>query len=99
MFVALNIYQCWLAHLHTSFTVRESDFGEIAKHLTALTPELLNSLANHPEHEGKISDLQLSQANALELLQRVRFFPTLFMWCKGNLVVAWEPLRDKPSSE
>jgi len=33
MFIALNIYQCQTAHLHTSFTVKRENFTEIAKHL------------------------------------------------------------------
>ncbi len=93
MFVALNIYQHRIAHLHTSFTVRKSDFGEVAKRLTALTPELLNSLANHLEHEGKVSYLQPSQTNALELLQKVNTISANIPGSEASKILARNKIR------
>src|SRR5882672_5898384 len=71
MFVALNIYQHRTAHLHTSFTVKKSHFTEMAKHFVALTPDIINSLADHLEHEKQLVNLDPKQKNALELLQKV----------------------------
>ena len=54
MFVALNIYQWHIAHLHTSLTAQ---FSKIAKRFATLTPTLLNSLADHLEYEKSLTDL------------------------------------------
>ena len=71
MFVALNIHQCRIAHLHTSFTVKKAHFAEMAKQFVALTPTLLNSLADHLECEKQSVDLEPTQKHILDLLKQV----------------------------
>jgi len=61
MFVALNIYQCRIAHLHTALMVKQAHFSEIAKIFVNLTPNLLNSLADHLEHEKSLINLEPPQ--------------------------------------
>jgi len=71
MFVALNIYQCRTAHLHTTLTVKKSYFSEMFKKIVKLTPGMLNSLADYLEHEKSMINLEPDQKNALDLLQQV----------------------------
>ena len=71
IFVALNMLQRRMAHLHTSFTVRSSNFDSIARRLIAVSPDVLNHLARHLEEEKHISDLTQEQKNAFELLKKV----------------------------
>jgi hypothetical protein len=52
IFVALNIMQRRISHLHTHFTVRKSNFDSIATKLTSLSSDVLNTLASHLENEG-----------------------------------------------
>ena len=47
LFVALNIIQQKLCHLHTHFTVCKSNFDMIAAKLTSLSSDILTSLADH----------------------------------------------------
>ena len=93
IFVALNIYQRRIAHLHTSFTTKRSNFNEVAKHLATLTPEILSSVANHLEYEGKLSDLQPSQINALELLQKVNTISANIAGSEASKILARNKLR------
>jgi hypothetical protein len=71
LFVALNIMQRRLSHLHTYFTVRKSNFDTIAKRLTTLTPDILLRLANHLEREGSFTNLNDVERDALSLLNHV----------------------------
>src|SRR5882672_12437357 len=50
---------------------KKSHFTEMAKHFVALTPDIINSLADHLEHEKQLVNLDPKQKNALELLQQV----------------------------
>ena len=52
IFVALNMIQRRLSHLHTHFTVRKSNFDSIATKLTSLSSDVLCRLANHLESDG-----------------------------------------------
>ena len=65
MFIALNIHQHHQSHLHMAFSVRKEKFDQIAKELSILTPELISSVAQHLESEGKISDLSDPQKRYL----------------------------------
>jgi hypothetical protein len=71
IFVALNIIQRRLSHLHTHFTVRKSNFDSIARKLTAMSSNILQSLADHLKHEGKLSDLNPCERDAMNLLNQV----------------------------
>ena len=71
IFVALNIMQRRLCHLHTHFTVRKSNFDSIATKLTALSPDVLTRLANHLEQEHNFSTLNSTEHDAFTLLNYV----------------------------
>ena len=72
MFVTLNIIQRWAAHLHTSFAVKKNCFETVANKLVALTPDVLESTAKHLEQEGRYSDLDPKQKEAVNLLREVK---------------------------
>ena len=67
----LNIIQRRTAHLQTHFTVRRSKFDSVAKRLAEVSPIVLQSLADHLEHEGKLSSLNAAERNTMELLRQV----------------------------
>ncbi|KAG1831607.1 hypothetical protein EV424DRAFT_1314205, partial [Suillus variegatus] len=71
LFVILNMLQRRAAHLHTFFTVRQSNFGPIARKLTQVSPAILESLACKLEREHKASQLTVQEKAALALLQQV----------------------------
>src|ERR1700733_14364155 len=57
IFVALNIIQRRASHLQTHFTIRKSSFDSIAKSLTSVSPTILQTLADHLQHEQKLGTL------------------------------------------
>ena len=71
IFVALNIMQRRLCHLHTHFTVRKSNFDSIATKLTALSPDILTRLADHLQQEHSATVLTNSDRDAFTLLNYV----------------------------
>ena len=71
IFVALNIMQRRLSHLHTHFTVRKSNFDSIATKLTSLSSDVLVRLADHLESEGTSHTLTEVERDALTLLNHV----------------------------
>ena len=71
LFVVLNIYQRRQAHLHTYLTVRKSHFNTIAEKITQVSPQIINSLANHLEQEGKLSELTSEGHQVLDILKQV----------------------------
>ena len=71
MFVVLNIIQRRTAHLQTHFTVRRSQFESVASKLVAVKSDVLRSVADHLEHEGKYENLSSEQKSALDLLKHV----------------------------
>ena len=71
LFVVLNIWQRRTSHLHTYFTVRKSNFDNIAKRLIDISPEVLQSTAKHLEQNGKYTNLNAAQKQALDLLKHV----------------------------
>jgi len=71
IFVALNIIQRRLSHLHTHFTVRQSKFDSIAKDLTTVSSEVLQTLADHLQQEKKWGVLSSDERHALNLLKQV----------------------------
>jgi hypothetical protein len=71
IFVALNILQRRWSHLHTHFTVRRSQFDSIAKDLTTVSPDVLQSLAHHLQQEKKFSTLNSDERHAMNLLKQV----------------------------
>jgi len=70
-FAVLNIIQRCTAHLQTHFTVRRSRFESIASKLIAVKSNVLHSVADHLEHEGKYGDLSGEQKSALDLPKHV----------------------------
>ena len=71
IFVVLNISQRRAAHLQTHFTVRKSNFDDVARSLTSVSPSVLHSLAHHLQHEGKLDTLSSEEQNAMTLLKQV----------------------------
>lgn len=71
IFVALNIYHRRLAHIHTSLTTSSTRFDQIAEDLISISPSTLNSVANHLEEHGKVTDLSAEQKKTLDLLKYV----------------------------
>ena len=71
LFVALNIIQRRLCHLHTHFTVRKSNFDMIAAKLTSLSSDVLTHLADHLGQEGFVQHLSLVEQDVLTLLNHV----------------------------
>ena len=71
LFVTLNIIQRRKAHLQTHFTIRRSRFESVASKLVAIKSNVLRSVADHLEHEGRHSDLPSEQRSALDLLKHV----------------------------
>ncbi|KAG2738718.1 hypothetical protein P692DRAFT_20682957, partial [Suillus brevipes Sb2] len=71
IFVLLNILQRRQAHLQTYFTVGKMNFDSVARKLTAVTPAVLERLANKLERERKLVDPSPEECNALHLLQQV----------------------------
>ena len=71
MFIALNILQRRLSHLHTHFTVRKSNFDLVATKLTSLSSDVLCRLASHLESEGSSHVLTAVEQDALGLLRHV----------------------------
>ena len=71
LFVVLNIIQRRTAHLQTHFTVRRSKFETVASKLITVKSNVLQSVADHLEREGKYKDLTHEQKDALDLLKHV----------------------------
>lgn len=60
-----------MAHLHTFFTVKNSNFDSVARQLIAISPDVLSDLAKHLEQEKGFSNLTSEQHHALDLLKKV----------------------------
>ncbi|KAG1782955.1 hypothetical protein EV702DRAFT_953228, partial [Suillus placidus] len=71
MFVALNIQQRRMAHLHMHFTVRRSHFETLARSLTSVSPQTLRRVADHLQQEHNYSNLSVDDRSALNLLTQV----------------------------
>ena len=71
MFVALNIYQRHLSHLHTSLAIQKSCYAYVAPKIASLTPEILNRVAKYVEQENKVSDLPAEDRDAFMLVNEV----------------------------
>ena len=71
IFVALNIIQRRASHLQTHFTIRKSSFDSIAKSLTSVSPTILQTLADHLQHEQKLGTLSSDEQAAMNLLNQV----------------------------
>jgi hypothetical protein len=61
MFIALNIWQLRICHLHTSITVKASKFNLIARRLIQISPETLNGLAKALESKKPVMIYPLSK--------------------------------------
>ena len=58
----------------------------MAKHFVALTPEILNSLADHLEHERHLVNLESTHKNALDLMQQVNIVSALIPGSQARLI-------------
>ena len=76
IFVAFNIWQRRLAHLHTYFTVRNSQFESVAHKLINVSSATLLELANQLENEKCLKNMTLEQKNAIELLNKINTIST-----------------------
>ena len=71
MFVALNIYQRHLSHLHTSLAMHKPRYAYVAPKIASLTPEILNRVAKYVEQEKKVSDLPAEDKDVFALVNEV----------------------------
>ena len=71
MFVALNIYQCCLSHLHTSLAMRKPRYAYVAPKIASLTPEILNWVAKYIKQEKKVSDLPAEDKDMFTIVNEV----------------------------
>ena len=76
IFVALNIMQRRLSHLHPHFTVRKCNFESVASKLISLSPDTLTRLAEHLEQEGSLNTLTSDEKQGLSLLNHVNTIST-----------------------
>ncbi|KLO07134.1 hypothetical protein SCHPADRAFT_837061, partial [Schizopora paradoxa] len=77
MFVALNIHQRRLAHLHTYFTVKRSDFLSVAEKLVSISPITLQKASETLQSEkSTFKDLGDDEKEALRLLKEVNAVTT-----------------------
>ena len=65
IFVALNIMQWRLCHLHIHFTMCKSNFDSIARRLTSLSPEVLDHLTHHLKTKGSSPSLKKKKTHFL----------------------------------
>lgn len=61
-----------MAHLQTAFTVRRQKFLSTARKLVAISPQTIQSVADHLEKERPYSTLDKEQRTALDLLKHVK---------------------------
>ena len=94
IFVALNMLQRRMAHLHTSFTVKKSNFDLIARKLVAVSPDILNDLAKHLEQEKHISSLSQEHKNAFELLKKVNTISARIPGSQASKIFARNEIRN-----
>jgi len=71
LFIALNIYQRRMSHLHTWLTVKKSRFDHIAPKLAPISAERLKRVADHIERDGRVSDLSPQDQEVLTLMKEV----------------------------
>ena len=71
VFVAFNIWQRRLAHLHTSFTVKNANFDLVAEKINEVSSQTLLDVADRLEKENSLGCLTVEQANAMQLLKKV----------------------------
>ena len=94
IFVALNMLQRRMAHLHTSFTVKNSNFVSIARKLVAVSPDILKDLVKHLEQEKCISDLTQEQKNVLDLLKKVNTISACVPGSQASKIFARNEIRN-----
>lgn len=71
MFVVLNILQRRTGHLQTYFTTRRSNFEYVAEKLNSLTPEIVDSVAEHLENHRSEQDMSPEQKKVMDVLYKV----------------------------
>jgi len=94
MFVALNMLQCRLAYLYTSFTVKNSNFDAVACELISISPDVLNSLAKKLEQEKKLSTLTSEEQHAFNLLKKVNTISTRIPGSQASKIFIRNEIRN-----
>lgn len=70
MFVAVNMWQRRLSHLHTSIAVKSNRFATVARKLVQVSSQALADLASVLEREQTCKDMTSEQKDAFELLKQ-----------------------------
>jgi hypothetical protein len=71
VFVALNIWQRRLSHLHTSLAIRKPRYAHVAPKIATLKPEIIERVAKHVENEREISTLCSEEKNVFTLVKEL----------------------------
>ncbi len=71
IFVAFNMWQRRQAHLHTSFTVKQSNFDTVARQLVQVSADTLMKLSKSLEKETTYKNLNPEEQQAMNLLSKV----------------------------
>ena len=93
IFVSLNIHQRCIAHRHTAFTCKKSNFGTLTEKLRAISPELLHKVASRLEQEHKISDLLHEEKSVLTLLQYTNTISARIPGSEASKIYIWNEIR------
>ena len=85
-FVALNIIQRRASHLQTHFTICKLSFDAIAKSLTSISPTILQTLADHLQHERKLGTLSSDEQAAVKLLNQVNIISARILGSQASKI-------------
>lgn len=94
MFVALNVIQRRIAHLHTALTVSKPRFRAVASKIVALTPDTITAVAKHIENEGRLSNLTVEQLHAFDLLKEVNTIAARIPGSEASKLTARAEIRN-----
>ena len=71
VFVALNILQHRLSHLHSALAIRKPRYSHVAPKIAALTPEIIDWVAKHLEDEKDAGCLTSEEKNVFTLVNEL----------------------------
>jgi hypothetical protein len=86
IFVALNILQRRICHLHTSLTVKSSKFNSVAHRLMQISPKTLDGLAKKSEIEKGYHDFSVEEKNAFELLNQTNVIASRMLGSQASKI-------------
>jgi hypothetical protein len=98
IFVALNIWQRRICHLHTSLTVKSSKFNSVAHRLMQISPKTLDVLAKKLEIEKDYHDLSVEEKNAIELLNQTNVIASRMPGSQASKIYIRNEIRSYFSS-